>query len=78
MGWAVVPGRWGQGIGTAIAQHSVEEAFGEHGLGDVVALTLPHNVASRRVMEKAAFAYERDVMHAGMAHVLYRRSSGRR
>jgi ribosomal-protein-alanine N-acetyltransferase len=78
VGWAVVPERWGQGIGTAIAQHSVEEAFGEHGLADVIALTLPHNVASRRVMEKAAFAYEADVMHAGMAHVLYRRSSGGR
>jgi ribosomal-protein-alanine N-acetyltransferase len=77
VGWAVVPERWGQGIGTAIARHSVEEAFGEHGLADVIALTLPHNVASRRVMEKAAFAYEADVTHAGLAHVLYRRSSGR-
>jgi ribosomal-protein-alanine N-acetyltransferase len=77
VGWAVVPERWGQGIGTAIARQSVEEAFGEHGLGDVIALTLPHNVASRRVMEKAAFAYEADVLHAGMPHVLYRRRSAR-
>jgi RimJ/RimL family protein N-acetyltransferase len=44
----------------------------------VIALTLPHNAASRRVMEKAAFAYEADVLHAGLAHVRYRRSSGRR
>jgi [ribosomal protein S5]-alanine N-acetyltransferase len=77
VGWAVVPERWGQGIGTAIARHSVKAAFGEHGLADVIALTLPGNVASRRVMEKAAFAYEADVMHAGMAHVLYRRWSAR-
>jgi [ribosomal protein S5]-alanine N-acetyltransferase len=77
VGWAVVPERWGQGIGTAIAQESVKEAFAEHGLADVIALTLPENVASRRVMEKAAFAYEADVTHAGLAHVLYRRSSGR-
>jgi ribosomal-protein-alanine N-acetyltransferase len=77
VGWAVVPERWGQGIGTAIARQSVEEGFGEHGLADVIALTLPDNFASRRVMEKAAFAYEAEVMHAGMAHVLYRRSSAR-
>ena len=39
----------------------------------VVAYTLPDNWASRRVMEKAGFAYERDVMHVGLRHVLYRR-----
>jgi ribosomal-protein-alanine N-acetyltransferase len=77
VGWAVVPEHWGQGIGTAMAQASVREAFAEHGLADVIALALPENVASRRVMEKAAFAYEADVTHAGLAHVLYRRSSGR-
>jgi ribosomal-protein-alanine N-acetyltransferase len=29
VGWAVVPERWRQGIGTAIARQSVEEAFGD-------------------------------------------------
>jgi RimJ/RimL family protein N-acetyltransferase len=29
-------------------------------------------VASRRVMEKLGMAYERDVVHAGLPHVLYR------
>lgn len=44
---------------------------------ELVAFTLPHNAASRRVMEKAGFAYERDTEHAGLPHVLYRsRRSG--
>jgi hypothetical protein len=36
-------------------------------------LTLPDHDRSRRVMAKAGLTYERDVMHAGLAHVLYRR-----
>jgi len=72
IGWAVVPERWGEGIGTEIARHSARRAFDELGLRDVVAFTQPHNIASRRVMEKAGFAYERDVEYANLPHVLYR------
>ena len=39
---------------------------------DVVSFTLPTNVASRRVMEKAGLAYESEILHANQAHVLYR------
>jgi ribosomal-protein-alanine N-acetyltransferase len=38
----------------------------------VVAFTLPTNWASRRVMEKVGFTFERDIVHAGLRHVLYR------
>ena len=34
-------------------------------------LHAPDNRASRRVMEKAEFGYERDVAHTGQPHVLY-------
>jgi hypothetical protein len=43
-------------------------------LPEIVAFTLPDNVASRRVMEKAGFVDECEVAHAGMPHVLYRRA----
>jgi ribosomal-protein-alanine N-acetyltransferase len=72
VGYAIVPGRWGQGLATEMTQAALTVAFGELGLTDVVAFTLPHNVASRRVMEKAGFAFERDIEHAGLPHVLYR------
>jgi ribosomal-protein-alanine N-acetyltransferase len=73
VGWAVSPERWGQGLGTELALASVAIAFVRLDLPDVVAFTLPHNLASRRVMEKSGFAYERDITWAEMPHVLYRR-----
>jgi [ribosomal protein S5]-alanine N-acetyltransferase len=39
---------------------------------ELVAFTLPENVASRRVMEKVGFTYERDIEWAALRHVLYR------
>lgn len=78
VGWAVVPERWGEGLATELAQASIGVAFDQLGLDSVVAFTLPDNIASRRVMEKAGFQYERDVVHADLPHVLYRarRSDG--
>jgi RimJ/RimL family protein N-acetyltransferase len=72
-GWAVVPERWGQGLATELAHACVEVGFGALGLRELVAFTLPDNRASRRVMEKAGFEYEREIVHAGLPHVLYRR-----
>jgi RimJ/RimL family protein N-acetyltransferase len=51
----------------------VEAAFGELGMRDIIALALPDNVASIRVMQKTRFVYERDIEAAGLPHVLYRR-----
>jgi len=70
-GWAIVPERWGAGLGTELAQACVEVAFQQLGLLRIVAFALPHNVASRRVMEKAGFSYDREIVHAGLPHVLY-------
>ncbi|HEY1520690.1 MAG TPA: GNAT family N-acetyltransferase [Solirubrobacteraceae bacterium] len=71
--WAIVPRRWGQGLATELAFACVEVGFGQLVLREIVAFTLPDNIASRRVMEKAGFEYERDIVHAGLPHVLYRR-----
>ncbi len=71
VGWAIVPERWGEGFATELAHASVSLAFDDLGLEQIVAFTLPYNVASRRVMEKAGFRYDRDILHIGVAHVLY-------
>jgi len=71
--WAIVPERWGQGLATELAFACVQAGFDRLGLREIVAFTLPDNLASRRVMEKAGFEYERDIVHAGLPHVLYRR-----
>jgi RimJ/RimL family protein N-acetyltransferase len=71
--WAIVPERWGEGLATEMARAAIEAAFGTLELPWIVALTLPGNAASRRVMEKTGFVYERDIEHAGLPHVLYER-----
>ena len=46
-------------VGDGIAAASLAIAFGSVDLANVVSFTLPHNWASRRVIEKLGFAYER-------------------
>jgi len=71
-GWAIAPERWGQGLATELAHTCTAVAFGTLGLEQIIALALPTNLASRRVMEKSDFTYERDIVHRGLAPVLYR------
>ena len=73
VGWVIVPERWRQGLATELARVSIEVAFGPLGLDEIIAFALPDNVASRRVMEKTGFVFERDIVHAALPHVLYRR-----
>jgi len=75
IGWTVAPERWNQGLATELGAASIELAFGPLALPDVVSFTLAGNLASRRVMEKLGFAYERDTDYAGWPHVLYRLSA---
>jgi RimJ/RimL family protein N-acetyltransferase len=72
VGYAVAADLWGRGLATEMASALVDHASA-HGLADLVAYTEPANAASRRVMEKAGFAYEREVEHHGRLQVLYRR-----
>jgi ribosomal-protein-alanine N-acetyltransferase len=72
LAYALVADYWNKGLATEMAKAILEVAFEELGLTDVVCFTLPTNGASRHVMEKAGFEYERDVVHAGLPHVLYR------
>ena len=77
VGWTVAPARWGEGFATELGAAALEVAFGVLGLDDVVAYTLPHNAASRRVMEKLGFVYELTAPYKTFGdHVLYRRRRG--
>lgn len=71
--WTIVPHRWGEGLATEMARAAIEVAWDGLELPWIIALTLPDNVASRRVMEKTGFVYQRDFVHAGLPHVLYER-----
>lgn len=71
-GWAIAPERWGEGLATELARACTAVAFGTLELEDIVAFTLPTNVASRRVMEKAGFVHHGEVVYKRHSHVLYR------
>lgn len=70
--WAVMPEFQRRGFASELAEESLRIGFDILGLPDIVSFTLIENVASRGVMEKAGFAYERDFVHANLDHVLYR------
>jgi RimJ/RimL family protein N-acetyltransferase len=72
VGYGLMPEFWGQGLATELARESVRVGFEVLGASEMICFTLPDNRGSRRVMEKAAFRYERDIVHAGLPHVLYR------
>lgn len=64
-------------IGRAVLRHLEVEGRDEVevGMPSLVAVTRPMHSASRRVMAKAGLAYERDIMHEGLPHVLFRTRS---
>ncbi|HMI80484.1 MAG TPA: GNAT family N-acetyltransferase, partial [Solirubrobacterales bacterium] len=70
--WSVEPRLHGQGLATEAATAAVEWAA-ELGFDHVVAFTLPSNVASQRVAEKAGFEQDGGCTHAGLPHFLFRR-----
>lgn len=73
VGWLVDPERQGEGFATEAGRASADFAFDRIGLDEVVSVTVPHNVRSRRVMEKVGL---RDtgttVTLRGHEQVLYR------
>jgi ribosomal-protein-alanine N-acetyltransferase len=70
--YALVPAFWGLGLASELARESVRVAFAELALPELVAFTLVTNHASRRVIEKLGFRFERGFEHVGLAHVLFR------
>jgi [ribosomal protein S5]-alanine N-acetyltransferase len=72
LGYALRPEWWGRGLATELSSVAIEVGFERLGLRSIVAFTIPTNVRSRHVMEKVGMNFERDMVWAGMPHVLYR------
>ena len=70
----MTPERWDEGLATELGAAALEVAA-ELDLDDIVAFTLPHNVAvTDRVMEKLCFVYEKTAPYKTYGDdVLYRR-----
>jgi ribosomal-protein-alanine N-acetyltransferase len=61
---------WGRGIATQAAQAAVSYGFNVAHLDKIIAMALPNNLASRRVVEKAGLQYEKQI-HIFNLDVLY-------
>lgn len=69
---ALAPDHWGRGLATEAARAIAGIAFGRLRLPSLVARAQPANAASRRLVEKLGFLFERDMINAGLPQMLYR------
>jgi RimJ/RimL family protein N-acetyltransferase len=72
VGYCIRAEFWGRGLATELARESVRVAFEVLRLPAIVCFTLPTNFASQRVMQKAGFRHERDIVYKDLPHVFYR------
>ena len=73
LGYIVRSELWNRGYATEMAAGVAAHAFTDVGLPELVAFTRVENAASRRVLEKVGFGYERDFVDDGVFSALYRR-----
>jgi RimJ/RimL family protein N-acetyltransferase len=52
VGWRIARAHWGKGYATEGATAALKTGFDNLGLAEIVSMTIPANVRSRRVMEK--------------------------
>jgi len=71
VGYALLQRFWGRGFATEIAEAAVRVGTEDLRLPRIVGITLMENDASRRVLEKVGFRYERELTWASLPHVLY-------
>jgi len=60
LGYRLKRNVWGRGLATEASRALVERGFGEWGYPKISGRTLPINLASRRVLEKAGLQFEAD------------------
>ena len=60
LGYRFLKAYWGMGIATESASACLDLGFNTLGLNKIIAMVLPKNIASIRVLEKLHFNYEKD------------------
>ena len=71
VGWRLDRSCWGRGLATEGALASLRHGFVELGLERIISITLPENIASRRVMEKSGLALRGETRWRGFDVVWY-------
>jgi RimJ/RimL family protein N-acetyltransferase len=71
VGYRFLRKHWGNGYASEAARASIEFGLEELGLEQIAAVTLPTNIASRRVMEKCGMVFAGVMDVYGHEHVKY-------
>ncbi len=71
-GYGFLPAWWGQGLATEMASACIEQGFAHLDFPSIVALVHPDNAASRHVLTKLGFQYERTVTAESHTSDLFR------
>ncbi len=71
VGYALKKTFWRQGLGFECAKAWLTYGFNNLGLKRIVAITVPQNLGSRRIMEKLGMTYEKTEEFRGMECVVY-------
>jgi ribosomal-protein-alanine N-acetyltransferase len=69
--YALSKAYWRQGLATEAARASTRFGFEKVNLARLIALAVPENIASRRVLERLGFSYEKEVHYFGLDLVRY-------
>nr|WP_281378696.1 GNAT family N-acetyltransferase [Azospirillum oleiclasticum] len=69
---ALAPDHWGQGYATEAARAVIGIAVDHLRMPSLVAGVAPADAASRRLVEKLGFVFERDMINAGRPQALHR------
>lgn len=71
LGYRLCLNYWGRGYATESAAATLRYGFGDLSLKKIIALAVPQNKSSLRVIEKLGFQYLRDFMYTGLPHRLH-------
>ncbi len=82
IGWRLMRSAWGQGLASEAAQAALDFGFTHLKLHEIVAITVPSNTPSRRVMDRLGMVHDEagdfdhpriEAAHPLHRHVLYRK-----
>ncbi len=73
IGWRLVKEEWGHGLATEAAKAALSDAVKRAALSRVIAIAMPENRSSLRIMKKLAMQFERATRKAGFDVVVYSR-----
>lgn len=77
LGYRFMKEYWGKGIATESAQACVNLGFNTLGLNKMIAMVLPENSGSIRVLEKLHFEYEKEIIEDNQLAKVYSLVNGR-